>query len=76
MSKLTALDPLRPWFSAASLIFLAIASWRLYGPSAHCEAGTACADMRVLKRRRAIFWVAAVTIALLLLFPYYITWFV
>jgi len=38
--------------------------------------GRTCADPRVLRRRRRLLWITVAAIALLLLFPYYITWFV
>ena len=33
ISTLTALDPLRPWFSAAAVVSLAVAFWMLYRPA-------------------------------------------
>src|SRR3546814_6903380 len=36
ISTLTALDPLRPWFSAAAVVSLAVAFWLLYRPASHC----------------------------------------
>ena len=60
----------------AALASLAIAAWRLYGPASRCETGRTCADPRVLRRRRRLLWITVAAIALLLLFPYYITWFV
>lgn len=75
VANLTALDPYRPWFTAATLLFLAAAYWTLYGPASRCRSDGTCVDERLLARRRRLLWISAVVIALLLLFPYYITWF-
>lgn len=74
IANLTALDAWRPWFSAITLICLAIAFWNLYGPSSRCRREGACFDPRVLSTRRRWLWLATQVIGLLLLFPYYIPW--
>lgn len=75
ISNLTALDPWRPWFSAAALLSLGLAFWSLYGPSSRCRTEGQCVEPRTLKRRRRWFWLATAVIALLLLFPHYVVWF-
>ena len=75
IANLTALDAWRPWFSAATLVCLALAFWNLYGPRCRCQTDGECADPGVLRRRRRGLWVATSLIALLLLFPYYVVWF-
>lgn len=75
ISSLTALDEWRPWFSAATLACLGWAFWSVYGPNSRCSTDGVCVDPRVLGRRRRWLWVATVVIALLLLFPYYVSWF-
>lgn len=74
ISTLTALDPWRPWFSAAALVALALAFWNLYGPPSRCRPEGQCALPQALKRWRRWLWVATLAIALLLLFPYYVVW--
>ncbi|MBS0200447.1 MAG: mercury transporter MerT [Proteobacteria bacterium] len=74
IANLTALEPWRPWFSGATLICLGWAGWSLYGPASRCATDGTCSDPVRLRRRRW-FWIAAIGIALLLLFPYYIGWF-
>ena len=74
ISALTALDPLRPWFSAAAVLSLAVAFWMLYRPAAECGADGQCIEPGTLRRRRRWLWFATAIIALLLLFPYYIVW--
>lgn len=74
IANLTALDAWRPWFSAVTLVCLAVAFWNLYGPSSRCRREGACVDARVLSVRRRWLWWATLVIGLLLLFPYYIPW--
>ena len=75
IANLTAMDVWRPWFSAAALVCLALAFWNLYGPPSRCRTNGECVDPRALTRRRGWLWIVAVFIALLLLFPYYVVWF-
>ena len=75
ISSLTALDAWRPWFSAATLACLGWAFWTLYGPASRCRTDGDCKDPAQLQRRRRWLWLATALIALLLLFPYYIGWF-
>ena len=75
IAHLTALDPWRPWFIAATLLCLALAFWALYGPSARCRTDGVCVDPLVLRRRRRWLWLATALIVLLLLFPYVVGWF-
>ena len=74
IGTLTALDPLRPWFSAAAVLSLAVAFWMLYRPAAQCGVDGRCIEPGTLRRRRRWLWFATAIIALLLLFPYYIVW--
>jgi mercuric ion transport protein len=75
IANLTALDAWRPWFTAATLACLALAYWTLYGPASRCRVNGECVKPRILRRRRAWLWAATILIALLLLFPYYVGWF-
>lgn len=74
IGNLTAMDVWRPWFTAATLLCLALAAWQLYGPASRCRTDGACVYPRALRRRRAWLWIACLVIGLLLLFPYYVTW--
>ena len=69
ISNLTALEPLRPWFIAATLLFLGLAFRRLYLIPQVCEPGTPCADPRTVVRQRLIFWLVTVAVAALLAVP-------
>lgn len=75
IASLTAMDAWRPWFSAATLLCLAVATWTVYGPSSRCRSDGVCISHDVLARRRRWLWLATVGIAILLLFPYYVGWF-
>ena len=70
IANLTALEPLRPWFIAATLLFLGLAFRRLYLQPQVCEPGAACAQPIVVKRQRLIFWVVALALLLLLSVPW------
>lgn len=75
IANLTALDVWRPWFSAATILCVGAAFWSLYGPRSRCLSDGECVDPRVLRRRQRWLWAATILIALLLLFPYYVGWF-
>jgi mercuric ion transport protein len=75
IANLTALDRWRPWFTAATVLCLVVAFWQLYGPTSRCRIDGSCVEPRTLAQRRRWLWVATAVIALLLLFPYYIVWF-
>ena len=70
IANLTALEPLRPWLIAATLLFLGLAFRRLYLQPQVCEPGTACAEPIVLVRQRLIFWVVALALLALLSVPW------
>lgn len=70
IANLTALEPMRPWFIAATLLFLGLAFRRLYLQPQVCEPGALCAEQNVLKRQRSIFWVVALILLALLSVPW------
>lgn len=70
VANLTAFEPLRPWFIAATLVFLGLAFRRLYLQPQVCEPGEACADPIVLKRQRLMFWIVTVALIVLLSVPW------
>jgi len=75
IANLTAMDAWQPWFTAATMLCLAVAFWNLHGPSSRCRTDGACFSPQVLARRRRWLWLATIGIAALLLFPYYVAWF-
>jgi mercuric ion transport protein len=70
IAHLTALEPMRPWFTVATLLFLGLAFRRLYLQPQVCAPGAACANPVVLKRQRLIFWIVALSLLALLAVPW------
>lgn len=70
IANLTALEPMRPWLIAATLLFLGLAFRRLYLQPKVCEPGASCAEPIVLKRQRLIFWLVALALIALLSVPW------
>ena len=70
IANLTALEPLRPWFIAATLLFVGLAFRRLYLQPQVCEPGAVCAEPIVLKRQWLIFWIVALVLLALLSLPW------
>jgi mercuric ion transport protein len=70
VANLTALEPLRPWLIAATLVFLGLAFRRLYLQPQVCEPGAVCADPTVVKRQRLIFWLVTAALLALLSVPW------
>jgi mercuric ion transport protein len=71
ISYLTALEPYRPVFVGAALIFLGLAFRKLYRVPQQCAPGDVCAVPTTRRNQRIIFWVVAVVLGALLTFPYY-----
>ena len=72
ISNLTLLEPYRPVFIGAALVFMALA-WRgIYRApaAAACEPGTLCALPQTNRVYRAMFWVVSALVLLALGFPY------
>jgi mercuric ion transport protein len=71
ISQLTALEPYRPIFIGVMLIFLGLAFRQLYIVPARCAPGEVCANPRLQRRQRQVFWVVVVGLAVLITFPWY-----
>lgn len=69
VSTMTALEPVRPYLMAVTLVFVGLAFRRLYLVPQVCEPGTPCADPRTLKRQRLLFWLVSFMLAALLALP-------
>lgn len=70
VGSLMALEPMRPFFIGATLLFIALAFRRLYLVPRPCEPGMPCADSRAMKRQRLVFWLVVVILAGLLAVPW------
>jgi len=71
ISRLTALEPLRPLFVVLTLVFLALAFNKLYLTPRTCVTDQPCAGDAMLKRRRLMFWMVSIPLIALLAFPWY-----
>lgn len=70
VANLAAVEPMRPFFVGATLLFVALAFRRLYLVPQVCTPGTLCADPRTLRRQRLMFWLVVVALAGLLAVPW------
>lgn len=71
VANLTALEPYRPVFVGAALVFFGLAFRKLYLVPAACAPGQACAVPASRKRQRLVFWLVAIPVLTLLGFPWY-----
>jgi mercuric ion transport protein len=71
ISQLTALEPYRPIFIGVMAVFIGLAFRQLYIVPARCTPDEACANPRLQRRQRQIFWVVVVGLAALIAFPWY-----
>lgn len=71
VANLTALEPYRPIFVGAALVFLGLAFRKLHPVPAACAPGQACAVPANRKRQRLMFWLVAILVLALLGFPWY-----
>ena len=75
VGNLTALEPVRPLLAGVTLLFLALAFRRLYLVPQVCAPETACTQPAMQARQRAVFWLAAAAMLLLLAVPWLATFF-
>ena len=71
ISQLTALEPYRPIFIGVMLVFLGLAFRQLYIVPARCAPNEVCANPRLQRRQRQIFWAVVLALAALIAFPWY-----
>ena len=71
ISRLTALEPYRPIFIGVMAVFIGLAFRQLYIVPARCAPGEACANPRLQRRQRQIFWVVVLGLGALITFPWY-----
>jgi mercuric ion transport protein len=70
VANLAALEPMRPFFIGATLLFVALAFGRLYLVPQVCDPGMPYADPRTVSRQRLMFWIVVVVLASLLAVPW------
>lgn len=71
-ANLRVLEPFRPYFLAAAVVFLVLAYRRIYRApaAAACIPGSLCALPHTNRVYQALFWMVALLIALAITFPY------
>lgn len=74
-ARMKGLEALQPVFVALTLAFMAFAFHRLYIRPRNCVPGEACELPRVLRRQRISFWIVALAILLMALFPLFAEYF-
>jgi len=75
VSGLSALEPFRPIFIGAAVLFFCVAFYRLYVVPRRCAPGEACAVPATLVRQKIAFWTLLIVAVAMLLFPLYAHWF-
>jgi mercuric ion transport protein len=70
IGDLTAMEPFRPFFIILTLVFLGLAFRKLYVVPRVCAPDLACADPRVLRRQRIVFWIVTTMLLVLLAVPW------
>lgn len=71
VSTLTHLEFLRPIGILITLLFLGVAFWKLYITPKRCSIDKPCANPKLLRIQRIIFWIVTALLLLLLAFPWY-----
>lgn len=71
LASLQWFAPYRPYFIAATFVFLGLGFYALYLKPASCEPGRSCANPRVRRRQRAIFWSVTVILVVLIVIPWF-----
>ena len=71
IGNLSAFEPFRPIFIAATLLFLGLAFRKLYLLPQSCAVGTPCAMPVNLRRQRIQFWVVGIAVLVIMSFPWY-----
>jgi len=69
IGQLTALEPFRPIFICATLVFLGLSFRKLYRQPQVCSPDKACAAPTHLRKQRVVFWIVSAFVVGLLAFP-------
>ena len=75
IGNLTVLEPYRPIFIGAAVLFFCMAFYRLYVVPRRCAPGEVCAVPATLVRQKIAFWILLIVAVAMLLFPLYAHWF-
>ncbi len=72
IANLVALEPYRPYFLGAAIVFVAVGYWKVYRKpkAADCKPGTFCALPAADRTNKIMLWVSTGIILLVLVYPY------
>ena len=71
VGNLTAMEPYSGYFTAITFVILAVVFYKLYLTPQQCESDAVCANPKVLKNQRIIFWLVNIMLLAMVSFPYY-----
>ena len=71
IGNLSALEPFRPLFILAAVIFIGMAYRKIYRRSNACDTDAVCATQQGKRSQQVIFWVTTLIIVLSIAFPWY-----
>ena len=75
ISTLTAFEPFRPYFIIIVIGLLTWAGWKVHRPIDQCPEDSVCAIPVKRKRYQTIYWAVVPVAVILVLSPYWISWF-
>ncbi|GJL72011.1 MAG: mercury transporter [Nitrosomonas sp.] len=72
IGNLTALEPYKPFFIGAAVIFLSIGFYKVYSKpkTEDCEDGRFCAQPNSDRINKIALWAAAILVGLAIIWPY------
>jgi|TARA_R100001377_G_scaffold13980_2_gene7067 mercuric ion transport protein len=71
VGNLTAMEPYSGYFTAITLAILGVVFHKLYIAPQRCKEDSICANPKILKNQRIIFWLVSITLIAMMSFPYY-----
>lgn len=75
MGQLQALEPFRPFAIGVAILALTLAYRRIFRPQVDCAPGEVCAVPRVKLAYKAVFWAVALLVAVAVVYPFVIPYF-
>ncbi len=70
-SHLIAFEPYSPYFTGLTILLFGWAFYNLHVRPRRCAPDVACANDRVYRNQRIVFWIVALPVVLLLTLPLY-----
>ena len=71
VGNLTAMEPYSGYFTVITFIILGVVFYKLYIAPQKCEDGSICANPKVFKNQRIMFWIVSIILIVMMSFPYY-----